>query len=107
MKERLVTAGIGLIILVIWLFFFETIALNIVLAMLGVLIVYELLSATKCMENTFLLIVSFVYALAIPILTFPVPGADFSLIRNGVTFGYLIIVFLVYLFTHYIIMRKY
>lgn len=66
MKERLISAAVGLGLLFVWLFFFDTVALNIVLALLAALMLFELLSASKNTNHLFLLLISLVYALLVP-----------------------------------------
>lgn len=62
MKQRLITAAVGLFLMVALLYMFQTIALNIFLAVVSLIALYELLMATKYVKNKFLLTVSFLYA---------------------------------------------
>ena len=100
LHDRLITAGVGLAILAAWLFFYQTILLQIVLAALGVLLLYEMLSVTRCMKNPFILLLSFFYASVVPFLVFPSPGLDLSLYYGLATFVYLVCLLVVYLVQH-------
>lgn len=100
LRDRLITSAIGLAIFAVWLLFFNTIALNIVLALLSVLLVYEVLSASKCAGNIFLTVISFFYALLLPLLTYPSVGTDLPLLRGFLTFIYVVVLFLTLLSKH-------
>lgn len=100
LHDRLITAGVGLTIMAVWLIFFKTILLNIVLAALGVFLLYEMLSVTRCMKNLFVLLLSFFYAASVPFLVFPTPGLDLTLYYEFATFAYLLCMFIVYLTQH-------
>ena len=54
MKQRLISAGVGICILVIVLIFYKTILLNISIAAISFMAVYELLVATKYIRNKLL-----------------------------------------------------
>ncbi len=71
MKQRLITAGIGLLLFAVIMFFFETIVYNIALALLSFLAVFELLWSTKFVRNKTLLGASLVFAAAVPFLRMP------------------------------------
>lgn len=100
LHDRVITAVVGLSLLAIWLIFFDTLLLNIVLAVLGVFLLYEMLSVTRCMKNVFVLLLNFFYAAAVPFLVFPVSGLDLTLYYELVTFVYLVCLFVAYLVQH-------
>lgn len=66
MKARILSAVVGLPILGIVLFFNNTILLNIAVALISLIAVYELLHNTKYITDPGLLIVSMIYALLVP-----------------------------------------
>lgn len=71
LKQRLITAAIGVALFVVIMFFFSTLVYNIVLAALSVLAVYELLLATKYVQNKLLTVCSLAFAAAVPFLRLP------------------------------------
>lgn len=68
MKQRLISAVVGLAILAVVLLLFNTIALNIVVAAIGLLAVWELLHATGCTKFRLLTVLSMGMAAVIPFL---------------------------------------
>lgn len=66
MKTRIITALIGLPILGVILFFYDTVALNIALALVGAMAVYEMTYNTRLVTNKGLVLVSMLYALFVP-----------------------------------------
>ncbi len=66
MKKRIITALIGLSILFVVLCFNHTIVLNIAIAVIAVLAVYEILHNTKYITDPALLIISLIYAVLMP-----------------------------------------
>lgn len=96
MKQRLITAAVGLILMVALLYMFQTIALNIFTAVISLVALYELLMATKYVKNKYLLIISFIYAGFYPFLMF------FNLqgLRGLALFLYLSLIFLLMLDKH-------
>ncbi len=95
-KERLISAAVGLALLFVWLFFFGTVALNIVLALLAALMLYELLSASKNTNHLFLLLISLVYALLVPFFPEPYMGNTGYI----ATFVYVLLLLAILLFQH-------
>ena len=92
MKQRILTASILIILAAPIMIFSDTVVLNIAIALISAVGIYELLSATKYVQNHTLTVFSIVYAAAIPFL-FLIPGT----VRHGVLTGF-IFVFVVALF---------
>lgn len=68
MKQRLITAAVGLLLLVVVLLFFETPIYNAALAFLAALAAFEFLQATKCTQHKLLTVISVLFAAAVPFL---------------------------------------
>ncbi|WMJ23642.1 phosphatidate cytidylyltransferase [Paludicola sp. MB14-C6] len=68
MKQRLITAGVGLLLFFVILFFFETFLFNAVVAILSTLVVYELLLAYKLTKHKLLSLLSCTFAALVPML---------------------------------------
>lgn len=51
MKQRVISAGIGLIVLAVVIFFYDTLLFNIAIGFISVLAVFELLNATKMLKH--------------------------------------------------------
>lgn len=66
MKSRILTAIIGMPIVLIVFFFYNTIALNIAISAISIIGVYEILHTTKYVKNPALLITSMLFAGIIP-----------------------------------------
>ena len=69
MKVRIISARVGLAILGIIFALFETVVVNIAVALLAILAVYELLSATGCFKDRFICILAMVFSGVIPFLS--------------------------------------
>ncbi len=66
MKSRILTAIIGMPIVLIVFFFYNTIALNIAISAISIIAVYEILHTTKYVKNPALLITSMLFAGVVP-----------------------------------------
>lgn len=66
MRQRLISAAIGIPVAVIVLFFYQTALLNIAIALITLTAVYEILVATKYLENRGLALICFIYAAYVP-----------------------------------------
>lgn len=66
MKTRIISAVVGIPIVLIILFFYNTIVLNIAVAIISILGVYEILHETRYVKNPAVLITSLIYAGIIP-----------------------------------------
>jgi phosphatidate cytidylyltransferase len=93
MKTRIISAVIGLPILGVLLFFYDTIAFNIAIALVCVIGVYEMLHSTKYVSNLAILIVSLIYAAAVPFF-----NIDFLQGKLVMLTGILVVVYLCILF---------
>lgn len=69
MKQRFISSAVGLILLAVVLALFDTIVVNIVVALLAWLAVYEMFSATGCWNFRPLSIPATIFAIAIPFLS--------------------------------------
>ena len=69
MKQRVISSAVGLILLAVVLALFDTIVVNIVIALLAWLAVYEMFSATGCWNFRPLSIPATIFAIAIPFLS--------------------------------------
>ncbi len=69
MKQRIITALIGLAVLGVVLFFYETMVLNVIISLVSAMAVYEVFKATgyTLKEKSPILIISLIYALITPI----------------------------------------
>jgi len=67
-KQRLITAAIGLSLFAVIMLFFETFFYNAVIALLCFMSVFELLVSTRFVENKVLLAAGLIFALAVPFL---------------------------------------
>lgn len=68
MKQRLITAGIGLFLFFIILFFFETYLFNIAFALASGLIVHELMLAYKFTKYKLLTVICCVFGTSVPLI---------------------------------------
>jgi len=92
MKQRILTASILILLAVPIFIWSDTVVLNVAIALISAMGIYELLAATKYIRNHTLTVLSIIYAAAIPFL-FLIPGD----MRNGVFIGF-IFIFVVSLF---------
>lgn len=96
MKQRLITAGVGLVILFSVLAFFHTLVLNVAIALIVVTGVLEVLGAAGCKKQTALLVASGIYAGAIPFFSYLSAARVFPLWA----FCYIAVLFLILLLKH-------
>ena len=76
MKTRIITGAVGVAFCVAVLFFLPPLALNITVALLGCIAVWELLMGTRAVQDRFLLVWCWLFAAALPFLrlfTAPLP----------------------------------
>lgn len=96
MRQRLISAAIGIPIAVIVLFFYQTALLNIAIAFITFMAVYEILVATKYLGNRGLALICFIYAVYVPfahVLPVYYLGQTFS-------FLFMLTLLVFFLFTH-------
>lgn len=97
MKQRILTASILIILAAPILIFSDTIVLNIAVAVISAIGIYELLSATKYVQNHTLTVISIIYAAAVPFL-FLLPGESRYGAFIGVIFVFVVVLFMLLMF---------
>lgn len=70
MKQRVLSALIGLVLFFTILAFFDTIVPNIAIALIAGLAIWELLNAAGCTKNRYLSVLSIAFGFAVPFLSF-------------------------------------
>ena len=80
MKQRLISAAIGLVVLAAVLAFFNTPVLNIVVALVAAIAVNELLYAAGCTKFKILTAICTVMSFVIPFLSFELVTKSFPII---------------------------
>lgn len=96
MKVRIISSAVGLVLLAVVLSFFNTIVLNVVLAIIAVIAVWELLHATGVTHNLFLTILGMVVAALIPFI----PYHQVSKYLTLYALPYIGVLFVILLLTH-------
>ncbi len=96
MKQRVISACIGLVLLAAVLAFFETPVFNAAISVIVMLAVYEVLQAAGCAKNRALLAVSCLYSGSIPFIPYLFAAKIFPL----VSFCYIAVLFLFLLGFH-------
>lgn len=96
MKQRIISAAVGLVVMVCVLFLLDTIVFNAAIAIIATLATYELLLATKYVENKLLSGVSLLFVAIVPFLHTPM----LSPVRNGLILVFIIVLFVVLLIEH-------
>jgi phosphatidate cytidylyltransferase len=96
MKTRVISSLIGLVVLILVLLMFNTIVLNIAVAVISLIAVYELLCATGCRQYRVLFFLSMTFAALVPF--FPVRFVAQNLMV--ICYVYVLAVFLLLLKTH-------
>ncbi len=74
MKTRIISAAAGLVLLAVVFFFFDTAVFNVAVTAVTVLAVYEVLMATKYVENKVLATICLLFAAFIPSLRYTLGG---------------------------------
>jgi len=96
MVIRLVSAFVGAIIAVIILIFHNTIALNIAIGIISVIMMYELLKAAKCIKFRLTCIPAFIF---VGISPFFITGR-LSAYRNIILIAVILFIFATYIIQH-------
>lgn len=96
MKVRIISSMVGLILLAIVLTFFDTVLLNIALAVISFVGVYEFLNATKAIDNKLLSVLAFLPSV---IIAFP-QYLSFKEYAGFALIAYILVMFAVLLPTH-------
>lgn len=80
MKSRILTAIIGIPIVLLVFFFYDTIGLNVAISLISIIGVYEILHSTKYVKNVGVLIVSMIFSAIIPFTHVGILKSMFTLI---------------------------
>jgi phosphatidate cytidylyltransferase len=96
MKQRMITVVVGISLLLLILVFYKTVILNVAIALITVVMVYEIFSATKNMHNVGLMAICGVFAAAAPFLNY----LSFEKSALLATFGFLTALFILLLSKH-------
>ncbi len=96
MKQRLLTAAIGLTLLLVIMFFFHTWIFNIAIALVAGIAVWELLQATGYSKNKLLSALSLLFAVLVPFFRTP----KFNLVSLIGVLLYLLGLFTIMLYQH-------
>ena len=97
MKQRILTAFVLVILAAPILIWSDTIVLNIAISLISAVGIYELLAATKYIQNHTLTLVSIIYAAAVPFL-FLLPGESRYGVFIGVIFVFVVVLFMLLMF---------
>lgn len=92
MKQRMISAGVGIILLIFVLFFYKTIMFNIAISIISAIAVYELLLATKYIENILLAITCLSFSVLI------------SFFKTSLVYKFIVPICTVFVFVLFIIM---
>lgn len=96
MKQRILTAVIGIALLLVVLFFFDTWIFNIAVSLVSAVAVYEILQAAKYDKNKLLVVVCLLFVLLVPF--FRTPG--FNLMSRIAILVYILLLFGIMLYRH-------
>ena len=96
MKQRIISALVGLVVLFAVLFLYDTIVFNFAISIVGAIAVYELLHSTGYVKSWLILGVSLIYALIVPFFS----TMDIRGMQIWVTLAYFCVLFAVLLIAH-------
>ena len=80
MKVRIISAFVGLIILLLVLTYFNTIVLNIAVSLICLIGTFEFLRASGNINNKIMSVIAFIPSLVIPLISFEMLSNNFSII---------------------------
>ena len=96
MKQRIITALVGIPVFILAMFFLDTIIFPILIALISVVSVYEVMKATGYLKVIPAAVTGMIFAAAVPFFTtWPVSG-----VRGAFCFLYIIVLFLVAIVCH-------
>ena len=95
-KQRFISAAVGIPLAVVVLFFYNTVLLNIAIAVVTLIAVYEIFVATKYLSNKGLVAICFIFAAFIPF--FNVTNAHIT--SEAFCFVFILVLFIFLLFNH-------
>ena len=96
MKQRIISAMVGLVFLFAVLFCYNTLVLNFAISIIGAIGVYELLHSTGYVKSPLILLISFMYALVVPFFS----TVDSRGMQIWVTIAFFCVLFAVLLIKH-------
>lgn len=96
MRQRLITAAYGIPLLLVLLFFYNTILLNCMMAVLIVLALYEVLISTKFISSRLLFIICAAFAAAVPFFSL----SHLKLTNAVFCYSFILILFIFLLANH-------
>lgn len=96
MKQRMITVFYGIALLLVVLFFYNSVVLNAAIAIVCGIAVYEIFAATKCNKNILLMVVSIAFAMLVPFISF----YRFKGYSVMVFFAFMFVVFCILLLKH-------
>lgn len=96
MKQRILSAIVGIILLIIVMFFYDTLFLNLAIAGITLIACFELLVATKYINNKILTVVCLVFSAAVPFFRTPY----FNIAGKTACFLFVVVLFSVMLIRH-------
>ena len=96
MKQRLISAAVGIPIAIIVLFLYQTPLLNIAMAVVTLMSVYEILVATKYLSNWGLALICFLFAAYVPFYHI----SQFRLLSETFSFLFILTLFVFLIFQH-------
>ncbi len=96
MKQRLLTAAIGLVVLLAVLFLFNTWVLHIAVALFSAIAVYEVMKSAGYQQNKLLVVFCLIFTIFVPF--FRTPG--FNLVSRIAILAFLIGLFVILLYQH-------
>jgi phosphatidate cytidylyltransferase len=96
MKQRLISAAVGLPLAAVVIFFYDTILLNIAMAAVTFAAVYEIFVATKYLNSRGLILISFIFAAYVPFSRI----AKLRVLSLCFCFGFIFALFIFLLFNH-------
>lgn len=97
MKTRIITALILILVAIPIVIWSNTIVLNIAVSLISAIGIYELLSATKYVQNHTLTVFSIIYAAAMPFI-FLLPGEERIGVFMGLVFVFVLALFMMLIF---------
>ncbi len=96
MKTRIISAAVGIALMVVILLFIDTLVINFAIAILALLAMYELLVATKYAGNKLLSAASFCFVALVPFFRLPY----FADIRKIACFAFIVVLFCILIAKH-------
>jgi len=91
MKQRVISAAVAILFMAVVLYFMNTVVLNIVIALLAVMAVYEVLKAAGCIRPKAMSALCLVAAAVIPFLDFDKEHIILPIAGFGFAFGMMLI----------------